>query len=149
MTKFFYTGILACSLLGLGSCSNADYTAEDSTLNSEHIKMKEMRAKAEEHRGTVSKEKVQELNLEQYEPITSYTEVVKGKLNTFVEVKEAAEVRLSIIDAKGMLINSFSKASPAGLNRYELDFSDLEVGQYYVTLVANDVYRRFCVAKTQ
>jgi flagellar biosynthesis component FlhA len=149
MNKFFIWSCLALMLFSFGSCSTKTSKSSEA-LDSKNIQLEELRAKSERKEKKSSEvEKVQELNLQQYEAITNYTEIVKGKLNTFVEVKKPAEVRLTILNSKGLLINSFSKKSDAGLNKYQLDFSDLEVGQYYVTLVSKDVYRRFCVAKTQ
>lgn len=148
MTKFFRWSCLAIFLISFSSCSKNTNHSEQ--LDSKNIQLEELRAKSERKKGKKeTSEKTQELNLKQYEAITSYTEMVKGKLNTYVDVKKPTEMRLSIINAKGLLINSFSKKSNTGLNKYQLDFSNLEDGQYYVTLVSQDVYRRFCVAKTQ
>lgn len=148
MNKFFLWGCLALFLISFSSCSKNSKHSEQ--LDSKNIQLEELRAKSERKEGKKeNSEKAQELNLQKYEAISSYTEMVKGKLNTYVEVKKPTEMRLSIINAKGLLINSFSKKSNAGLNKYQLDFSELEDGQYYVTLVSKDVYRRFCVAKTQ
>ncbi len=94
-------------------------------------------------------ERIVSMQLEKYEAVTDYTELVQSKLQAELELTQATEMRLSIIDKNGLLLKTYNQKAEKGINRYQLDFADLSLGQYYVVLVADDVYRRFCVAKTQ
>jgi hypothetical protein len=135
----FFSGLFT-----LGSCSQSTNT--DNFDNSK-VKIDDMRAR--EKQSTIAlEEKTAVIELKEHEAISSYTELVQGKLNTIVEVEKDSEVRLTVIDGDGRMLKSFSQASRAGKNEYQLDFSDLSMGQYYVVVLSDNFYRRFCVAKT-
>jgi hypothetical protein len=74
--------------------------------------------------------------------------MVKNKLQAVVSVEKPADVRFCIIDNNGVMMQSFVEKSTVGDNKFNIDFSEMELGQYFVVMVYNDVYRRFCVAKT-
>lgn len=131
-------------LFFFGSCNS---NKKSNNFDNNKVNIDDMRAR--EKQSTIAlEEKIAVIDLKDHEAITSYTELVHGKLNTIVEVEKDSEVRMTVIDGDGRMLKSFSQASHAGKNQYQLDFSDMSMGQYYVVVLSDNFYRRFCVAKT-
>lgn len=136
-------GALAVSIIS--SCEYQQQSPEN--LNSALIDMKQTRASVtSEHK---LERKGQTFNTDQHAAITDHSELVKDKLTTVLTLEKNADVRLNIIDQKGKIVQSELVPSTIGLNQYELDFSELVLGEYYVVLVSDDTYHRYCVAKVQ
>lgn len=129
----------------LSACNHT--TSSDEALDNKNVKLEDMRA-SEKTNTLASSDAVSVINLEQHEAVTSYTEMVKNKLQAVVSVEKPVDVRFCIIDNNGVMMQSFVEKSTVGDNKFNIDFSEMELGQYFVVMVYNDVYRRFCVAKT-
>lgn len=145
MKQVFLLTFAAAFALTLGSCHQNQ--SVDSFDNNK-VSINEMRA-SEKNSTIAGEENVAVINLQEHEAITSYTELVQGKLNTVVDIDKPSDVCLSVIDGDGQIVKTFTQASHIGSNNYQLDFSGMSLGQYYVVVFSNNMYRRFCVAKTQ
>jgi len=145
--KMLRLAIVFIALLTVSAaCSNTDLSGE--TLDNKNVRVKDMRA-SEKTNTLASSDAVSVINLQQHEAVTGYTEMVKNKLQAVVSVEKPADVRFCVIDNNGLLMQSFVEKSIAGDNKFNIDFSQMELGQYFVVIVYNKVYRRFCVAKTK
>ena len=132
----------------LSSCNQEQAVNDPFDFDTSNINTDDMRAR-EKNTKIGMEAKIAEINLASYEPVTDYTELVQGKLNTLVEIEKPSKVRLNVIDGDGRLLQSVTHASKIGMNNFQLDFSEMSLGQYYVVVLSDNVYRRFCVAKTE
>jgi len=131
------------------SCSSTEKPPQK--LNSDLIELNDVRATfASKGKAFSTEEKgMQKIILTQHKAITAHTEIVQHTLNTIVPLEKDSPIRLNILNANGVVLKSSLETAKKGLNEYQLNFEDYEVGLYYIVLISDEVYRRFCVAKIQ